>query len=249
MVDVHHDWITIHRARYPAARGPESQTYGDADIASCARIGFDSVIGTDGLLIPTSDIWAGWCIHENLADAEATMAAAESLFPFLTDAEETWHALLLPIAHRGEVNWRGHVEVGTALRVGPDPGGLLAVMTTAGFDSMEPEELPRIKTFLERVWKTRASMAKAAGNVRTAIFASCDARDGITVTLWQNDSSMVSAAYGAGEHHAQLMNHRTEPLFDRSSFTRARVVSSFGTWDGGDPRKEVETSAAQHLDR
>jgi len=163
------------------------------------------------------------------------MSSPEAIFPFLADTEESWHALLLPFAHHGEVNWRGTIEIGSALRIGPDPSGPLVVLTTAGYNSMGPEEMPRIMAFIERVALVKEFLVRAEGNLRTAIFAPTDERDGITFTLWNDDAAMLAAAYGSGEHHKQLTHHRVEPQFDRSSFTRARVVRSYGTWDGEDP--------------
>jgi hypothetical protein len=172
------------------------------------------------------------------------MAAPEAIFPFVAKAAESWHVLLLPYTHRGAVNWRGKVEVGSAIRTGPDPGGPLVVITTAGYDAMGPEDMPRMTAFLRRVPLTKDFIEKAEGNVRTAIYASCDDRDGITFTLWASDAAMVAAAYGAGAHHTQLLHHRVEPLFDRSSFTRARVIRSCGNWDGSDPVRQIPAGRA-----
>lgn len=231
MEDTSHDWITFHRVRHPSPQGPESHNYIDLSITSCIRVGYDGVTGAT----PVSDVWAGWCIHGSLADAEIAMSSPKEIFPFLKNSVESWHALLLPYSHHGEVNWRGFVEVGSALRAGPDQGGPLIVFTTAGFDSSGPEEMPRISAFLERASRAQEFLGKAAGNLRTSIFASCDNRDGITFTLWKDESAMLAAAYGAGEHRTQLMHHRVEPQFDRSSFTRARVVRSYGSWDDQNP--------------
>ncbi len=42
------------------------------------------------------------------------------------------------------------------------------------------------------------------------------------------------------EHHRDQMDYQHEKgHFDRSSFTRARIVSSKGGWDGGDPVLEL----------
>lgn len=50
---------------------------------------------------------------------------------------------------------------------------------------------------------------------------------------------MIGAAYKSGIHKAQLERHQSSPLFDHSSFTRARILASKGTWDGTDPIDEL----------
>jgi len=46
---------------------------------------------------------------------------------------------------------------------------------------------------------------------------------------------MKRAAYKSGVHKAQLARHQGSALFDRSSFTRGRVMASRGAWGGVDP--------------
>ena len=37
------------------------------------------------------------------------------------------------------------------------------------------------------------------------------------------------------EYRQQLDLHRAHPMFDRSSFTRYRILRSSGSWNGADP--------------
>ena len=71
------------------------------------------------------------------------------------------------------------------------------------------------------------------GNERADVFSGgFDGRDGFTLTLWNDDREMISAAYKPGVHKTQMDHHGASSLFDRSSFTRLRVIETFGTWDG-----------------
>ena len=59
--------------------------------------------------------------------------------------------------------------------------------------------------------------------------------DGFTMSAWRDDVSMLAAAYRAGFHRSQIDRHKAENVFDRSSFTRFRVMESCGLWNGQNP--------------
>lgn len=124
--------------------------------------------------------------------------------PFLENAVEAWHALVIPYAHRGSVKWRKSVQTDSAIKpAAADPKGPLMIITTTSYDSQ------------------------------------VDGREGCTVSLWRDDKAMMAAAHKGGEHKGQLDYHKVTPHFDRSSFTRGRIVASAGTWDGTDPVKDM----------
>lgn len=80
------------------------------------------------------------------------------------------------------------------------------------------------------------------GNIRQAVYSgfAVDGGEGLTVSLWADDASMIDAAYRAGHHRDQMDEQRqSNAFFDFSSFTRARILSSSGTWDGADPVAEM----------
>lgn len=231
-----HDWITVHRARFAESVDVEAQDFGVPREPSCARLGIDTHLGQDGLPVMSSKLWGAWSICPSRLVAQEIFENPTAHFPFLKASVEAWHGLLLPYTHHGAVNWCGNIESGTALRLASDPGaGPVAVLTTAAFDSDAPEEVPRILEFLTNVWRAREHFRSRAGNSGAALFSPCDELEGITLSLWDSEASMVTAAYGAGVHHDLLKRHRSEPFFDRSSFTRCRVIASSGTWDGNSP--------------
>ena len=233
-----HDWITLHRVRFNSAiDGTDLPIAGPAN-AEAWRFYPASPIGENGVRTSISDEWGGIGIYADRASAEAVFAAPESYLPFLGQTVEAWHALLLPVTHRGDVNWRGSVQSGSTVKVASDdPGGPLAVLTSAGYSDPGPEDIPRIRTFLAGVERVRDFYATLPGNVRRTVFsgAGVDGHDGLTVSLWQDDGAMLAAAYSDGVHREQMDAHRKSAMFDRSSFTRARILSSKGAWDGTDP--------------
>jgi len=46
---------------------------------------------------------------------------------------------------------------------------------------------------------------------------------------------MLSASYRAGLHRTYTDGHKISSDFDRSSFTRFRIIDSNGKWNGRDP--------------
>jgi hypothetical protein len=162
------------------------------------------------------------------------LAAAQEQLPFLYETVEEWHAVLVPFTHRGQVNWRGTVEDGTAIRVSSDPAiGPLAVITSAGYNAITPDQMPRIARFAKGIQEVMDFYNAYDGNLRQAgTNGGIDLRDGFTVTLWRDDKAMIEGAYGEGTHRTLIDASRDGSLFDRSSFTRARIVASSGSWDG-----------------
>lgn len=109
-------------------------------------------------------------------------------------------------------------------------------MAGAGRDDLE-----RMKTFTAGIDAVIGFYGSQPDNLRRAIFAAgaVDRREGCTMTLWRDDKAMMMAAYIIGEHKEQLVRHQNSALFDRSSFTRGRIVASKGIWDGADPVTEL----------
>lgn len=240
-----HDWITVHRAKFAQPMDATEQNFSGPPGASCARIGVDTHLDANGMPVLKSDIWGAWTICHNRKIAEQIINDPGSQFPLLRGAIETWHCLLVPYTHHGDVNWRGVIESGSALRLASGPAsGAIAVMTTAAYRPDTSIDPSRIQEFMQNVWRTRDYFCSCKGNRGAALFPSCDDRDGITFTLWESEAHMVSAAYGAGMHFEQLKHHRTKPFFDRSSFTRARVISMSGKWDGRCPLESAITETA-----
>jgi len=239
VTDQGHQWITLHRLRFARDFSALDSPFHTPKGIDCWRFCPSQRIGNDGLPTWTSTTWCGLAIHNNKADAEATMDAPVESLGFAQEIDEQWHALAVPISHRGELNWRGTVEKDSAIQVAPDDvGGPLAVVTTAGYNSRELVELSRLTNFMAGIDAVLKFFADHPGNLRRDVFSGGhDGIDGFTLSLWSDDPVMMQAAYREGNHRQMLDEHRDRPMFDRSSFTRMRLVRTAGSW-GGDPVAE-----------
>jgi hypothetical protein len=234
MSDGAHQWISLHRVRFPSAISALERKFSAPSLPECWRFCPSLLVGEDDLPTYKSDIWGGLGIYDDRSAAEAMVSAAEQHLPFLSETVEQWHALLLPFAHRGAVNWRGTVQDGVAIRTASEkPEGPLAVITSAGFNSLGRDQYPRFARFNRGIQDVIKFYGQAAGNLRRDVFAGeFDRRDSFTVTLWRDDKAMLHAAYHEGSHRTLMDQSRDGSFFDRSSFTRARLIASSGSWDG-----------------
>ena len=198
---------------------------------------WDSVLGADGLRTKKGETWSGLGLFRNRETAVGALDHPETALPFLSDAIESWHAVLRPVAHRGQVKFNENVEPGLILEVAKhDPGGPMIVLTSAGFDLGPDIDGDRIRDFLYNVERVRDWMGSADGLLVQQNFASVQGRDdGFTFTVWRDDAAMQNFAYRPGLHREELDRYKTERTADRSSFTRCRAVRTAGSWGGVDP--------------
>lgn len=229
-----HDWITFHLLQFPGPVSSIERVFPPVAGPDCWLFGPHYAVGPDGMLTGVSAVWGGVGIWRSRDAAEAMLAAPGDAMPWLGETVAAWHCLSIPVSHRGDVNWRGHVQHGDAIRTAPvDPGGPLIVLTSAGFGSRDAETLPRIKRFVAGVVEVLDAYGAQAANLRRAAFrAGFDGRDGFTLSLWRSDEGMRQAAYHPGVHRTRIDEYKAGLLADRTSFTRLRPVSSRGDWDG-----------------
>jgi hypothetical protein len=132
-------WMTFHRVRFPMMVDANEQHCDGPAGAGHWLFGPDSRLDDSGLRTTVSDVWGGMAFYTHRSAAEAVVDDPATYLPSLSGAVEAWHALLCPISHRGQTTWFGRME--NAARLVPtitDPGGLLAVMTSAGFNTLPP---------------------------------------------------------------------------------------------------------------
>lgn len=226
-------FATAHRLRFPKIAARETLDLTAAPTAALSwKIGPAGEVGPDGYRLP-SDIWCAVGLFREEADARAALQATEQFLPFLPGVSESWHALLLPVMHRGECNHLNREQPGTIFESSDDdPGGHCMVITTAGFIFGPGLDINRVIDFRRNVDVANTWMGQADGCLANQVFTPhVVGEDGITMSIWRDDASMLAAAYRPGEHRSQLDRHKVENLFDRSSFTRFRILESFGTWD------------------
>jgi hypothetical protein len=240
------DWIVFHRVRFAAPRDGNNAPLPGPAGAGAWRFYPAARTGPDGLRTHICDEWGGFGIYASRAAADAVFTAPADHLPFLGDTVEAYHALVQPWSHRGKVNWRGPLlENATLATALPDPGGPLMVLTSAGYDAPGPADRPRIVTFIAEVDRVLEFYATLPDNLRRAVYSGggVDGHDGMTVSLWRSDAAMMAAAYKPGHHKTQMAYQRDVGHFDHSSFTRARILASKGSWDGGDPVAEIGRQA------
>lgn len=230
-----HHWITLHRLKLSDPRGGAASPYDLPPGGVVLRCLPELSLGDDGLPEWRSDTWGVLAVFDNRASAETMFEDPVAFLPDLGVVTETWSALAIPVASHGEVNWRGDAEEGLlACRSGLRDGSL-AVVTTAGYTSRDAGQLPRIRQFMAGIIKVVEFYGTLPGNDARAVFSGgLDGRDGFTLSIWSDDRAMIAGAYKSGAHRAEMDLHEDNALFDRSSFSRLRIIESAGTWDGRD---------------
>jgi len=228
-----HDWITLHRLEFDAPVGNDvvlGPGLPGADVTrSC--IGFQ--LNDAGDLETESPSWAIMGIFAGEKDARAVFDDPEAAIPALSRTREAWHGLAIPLSHRGTVTWRGIEQTDSALRCGTAEGPLV-VVTSAGYHT--PPDTARLRRFFKGVADVLEYYGGLPGNAGRGAFngSSVDGRGGFTLSLWNDTSSMLAAAYKSGVHKSQLDRHTADPVFDFSSFSRLALQDSKGLWDGAE---------------
>ncbi|PUB18477.1 hypothetical protein [Yoonia sediminilitoris] len=242
MESTRHDWIVFHRVRLRAPIDGTNNPLPGPKKAEAWRFYPASPQGPNGMRTNVSEEWGGFGIYPSRDLAEEVFENPDEHLPFLDDTLEAFHALVVPYSHRGKVDWRGSLMENETFKTCPsDPGGPLIVITSAGYENPGPDDLPRISNFIREVDRVQDFYATLTDNIRRAVFsgAGVDGHDGMTVSLWRTDAAMMAAAYKPGHHRAQMDYQREVGHFDHSSFSRARILASKGTWDGSNPVLEM----------
>jgi len=231
-----YSWLTVHRAKFAQPHGATEDELAGPVSAAAWRCGPDAPIGSAGIRTEVSDIWGGLAFHDSEKSAREMLALAPGDLPFARHATEGWHGLLAVIAHRGEIHLSAHGQARLGfVPLAQDPGGVMAVVTSAGYKAYDETQTDRIVDFLGKVEEVRAFYAGLKGNVVRQLFNFHNSPDGVTFTVWRSDQAMMQAAYKDGAHRQFIDQHKAQPMFDRSSFTRFRLLDSRGSWGGLDP--------------
>ena len=234
-----YSWLSIHRVNFKDMKDSKEGAPSGPASASAWRFGPHAPLADSGFRKTVSRKWGGVGFYKSRELAEAVVDAPYEHLGFLGDAEEDWHALACVIAYRGESNWSTPTEPHPVLVPTEDPGGVLAVITSAGYVSPDESEFPRIKDFLKRIEDVIEFYGTLEANTARCLFNAVEAREGMTFSVWTSDKEMMASAYRAGVHADYLARHQASPMFDYSSFTRLRLLKSAGLWNGVDPRLEA----------
>jgi hypothetical protein len=205
-------YATAHWIRFPGIVTPDQLALSEYPTESVSwKIGPDGPVGPNGYRLP-SNIWCGVALFGDLSAAEEALETKEHYLPYLADAVESWHALLLPIAHRGECN---HIE-----RSNPGP----------------ELDLARVIDFRVHVDRVHDWLKTVEGRLASQVFTPYTVGDdGVTMSVWRSDTVMIGSMYRPGTHRTQIDRYKSEKTADRTSFTRFRVLRTSGRWGGTDP--------------
>lgn len=233
-------WITFHRWLLDDPHGAGAVSIAPPTGAEWWHFGPDSPIGPNGARTGVGRSWAGAGFFSDRAAAEAVVDAPDAQFGGVPPHAESFHCLLVPIRVSGTCNWLD--ACGAALTpTETDPGGPIAVMTSAGYDPESAGDVDRMRDFRENVDRVRAWYDTLDANLVNGNFIT--GVDGMTFTLWASDAAMKAAAYGPGVHRTQLDRQLAERMADRTSYTRSRVLRSVGVWGGVAPLAELGENA------
>lgn len=230
-------YATAHLLRFPEVTMPDQLVLtGAPDGAFSWKIGPSGPVGADGYRLP-SEIWCAVGLFRELEEAKAAMESKDGFMPFVSEVVESWHLLLLPIRHHGECNHLNRENPGELFETASeDPGGIVAVITTAGFVRGPQLKVERLIEFRRNVDLVDEWLGRAEGCLASRPFTPHTlGDDGFTISVWRNDEAMLNASYRVGVHRTHVDRHKSTPAFDRSSFTRFRILDACGQWGGRDP--------------
>lgn len=230
-------YATAHWLRFQEVMTPDQLVLSGAPQGSLSwKIGPCGPVGPNGYRLP-SNIWCAVALFRELSEAEKAMKEKVAFMPYVADAVESWHQLLLPVRHHGECNHLDRETPGEIFETATtDPGGVMMVITSAGYQLGPNLKMERVIDFRRNVDKALDWLQQCDGCLAGRAFTPHTAGDdGLTLSLWRDDASMLNASYREGEHRTQIDRHKSAAAFDRSSFTRCRILDSFGQWGGKDP--------------
>lgn len=174
-------------------------------------------------------------VHQSPAAAQA---AFERKWEAIPGAELRQSAAYLLEAFRshGECGW--HPDGLSKLTCGDlaDPAEPVAVLTTAGWDFKTDDDTLRALSFAERSAEVRLALFEASG-LRAAVPCFVGITDDpFTFSVWESAHAMQAFAYKQEPHrpHMKSALANRAQMFDRSSFTRFRVLTQRGSWISGD---------------
>jgi hypothetical protein len=230
-------FATAHWLRFPEVTTPDQlELSGKPRGALSWKIGPSGPVGPDGYRLPAT-IWCAVGLFRERGAADAALDELHAFMPFVASTVESWHHLLLPVRHHGECNHLERDCPGALFEVAtPDPGGAPFVLTTAGFRPGPELKVQRLIDFRRNVDLVNDWMAQSEGCLASRPFTPHTAGDdGFTFSVWRDDAAMLAASYRAGTHRTHIDLHKENAAFDRSSFTRLRMLRSFGQWNGQEP--------------
>lgn len=157
-------YATVHRARFRDVTTPDTLDLSGSPAGALSwKIGPSGPVGPDGYRLP-DNVWCAMGLYRDAGPAVSALQRRDQFMPFLRDAVESWHALLVPFAHKGECNHLDRDQPGSMFEIGAaEPGGTCLVITTAGFNFGPDLKIERVINFRRNMDMTNEWMRLADG--------------------------------------------------------------------------------------
>ena len=183
-------------------------------------------------------------LHEDESSAHLLIDNNRELFPFINASNEIWSAVLQPFHHKGTANYLSQdnpSRLFDELASSPGTRTPIVVLTTAGFVKDDHLDMNRVIEFGVGTGAIRASMTAmdSLHSQQSFLFPGVIKHDFMSVTIWENAAAVGKFAYGSPTHKLLMEKHLSENMADRTSFTRCKIIRSYGTWYGTDPARFV----------
>jgi hypothetical protein len=162
--------------------------------------------------------------------AAAFVERRDAHIPLLGTAVDSIAALLLPYATHGEVTWFGGTPQPMVLSLAPRPGkpDPVFVITSVGLGGLGAGAV----AFGQGNYAIRKAIGQQDGlRFEAQLLPDDPTMDGPTLSLWDTEASVIRFAY-LDEPHKSAMKVKDHKDLVRASFTRCRVRSVVGSWNG-----------------
>ncbi|MAM63514.1 hypothetical protein [Maritimibacter sp. UBA3975] len=225
--------FTVISARFPRDLSPGDDKSGSPEGAVFSTAGSEVEWHESGMPRRRRDVRSWIALWPNQEMAREFLELRADLIPLLPSAEEQWCGLLLPYASHGTVNWAQDEDIASLINdLGPRPGKgtPVFVMTSLGIGNQGEGMI----AFGKGTRAVRAAFNELTGVIlEQQLLPDTPGLDAPTLSLWENESELISAAYRS-EPHRSAMKVSEHPDLARGSFTRMMLAWAEGSWDGVD---------------
>ncbi|WP_245740251.1 spheroidene monooxygenase [Nonomuraea maritima] len=170
--------------------------------------------------------WALYAVWRGPADLEEFLATSPIAARWRSEARESWHVRLTPLAARGA--WAGRnpiaIEGGAGGVQGP-----VAVLTRASI------RFSRLAAFYRSVPAVDELLRRQDGCLASIGMGEWPLARQATFSLWRDSASVRAFAYRGAEHQQVIERVRSHDWYAEELFARFIPYGSEGTWDGTDP--------------
>ncbi|MEU4833478.1 spheroidene monooxygenase [Streptosporangium sp. NPDC023615] len=209
--------------------------------------------------------WALFAVWREEDDLDRFLATSPMSARWRSEATESWHVRLTPLASRGR--WDGVEPFGTLPEGGrgagaggtggptgpsgvpgpaatPDPAGARSPAGTAGTAgpggpvavlTRASVRPSRLVPFYRSVPEVDRLLAEQDGRLASVGIGEWPLARQGTFSLWRDEAAMRAFAHRGRAHRQVIGRTRAERWYSEDLFARFAPYASEGTWDGADP--------------